>query len=302
MDIPLLRCFLSAAYANNFSKAAVENNISQSSFSKKIKALEEELHVKLFDRNNSKTVLTEAGECFFKHAKLILDAYQTMERDLSTYVTNGKSIISIATIPITTQYNITAYLAEFKMNNPKTDFHVVEAESDVVLSSLHNSKCTFAITRTDFLDTEKYIIQPLVEDRLVVLMSQEHCRAKRDSISLADLVNERFVFPTSQSDLYHICLNACNEAGFSPNIAFSISGRIDLTLSFVRKSNAISLIMKNVLSSANLSGLIAIPLQECICSTTAIIWKKETKLRPIDIDFVKYLSTEMSKNDDCCKL
>ena len=69
MDIEQIKCFCSAAEIKNFSAAAEENNISQSSLSKKIMALENELRVKLFDRNRRAVSLTQAGEIFFVHAR-----------------------------------------------------------------------------------------------------------------------------------------------------------------------------------------------------------------------------------------
>ena len=62
MDIFQLQYFLSAAITGNFTMAAAENNISQSSFSKHIMALENEMGVKLFYRNRKSISLTPAGE------------------------------------------------------------------------------------------------------------------------------------------------------------------------------------------------------------------------------------------------
>ena len=51
VDMFQIRYFISAATIGNFSSAAIENNISQSSFSKQIMALEAELGVELFSES-----------------------------------------------------------------------------------------------------------------------------------------------------------------------------------------------------------------------------------------------------------
>jgi DNA-binding transcriptional LysR family regulator len=61
MHIHSVRYFLAVADCNSSTQAAIENNISQSSLSKRIKSLEDEFHVTLFDRSAHKPHLTDAG-------------------------------------------------------------------------------------------------------------------------------------------------------------------------------------------------------------------------------------------------
>ena len=73
MNIDQLKYFVSVVENKNFSVAAEECFISQSSLSKNIKALEEELgNIQLLDRSGKKVIVTEAGNSFYKYAQNML--------------------------------------------------------------------------------------------------------------------------------------------------------------------------------------------------------------------------------------
>ena len=61
MELRQLRSFVKAGDTLNFSEAAKELHVTQSTFSQNIKKLEEELNVKLFHRNSREVMLTEAA-------------------------------------------------------------------------------------------------------------------------------------------------------------------------------------------------------------------------------------------------
>ena len=72
MNTIQLECFLSVAEHLNFSRASEELKITQPAVSHQIRALEDELGVKLFSRTSKSVTLTEEGIMFLPDAQLIL--------------------------------------------------------------------------------------------------------------------------------------------------------------------------------------------------------------------------------------
>ena len=71
MEIRWLEDFIALARTRHFSRAADEQNVTQPTFSRRIKLLEEEMKVTLVDRNTLPLSLTPAGEIFLQSAELI---------------------------------------------------------------------------------------------------------------------------------------------------------------------------------------------------------------------------------------
>ena len=68
MDITIIRTFLAVVETGSFVSAAAHVHVTQSTVSMRIRALEEQLGVKVFARNKNGASLTKTGREFAKHA------------------------------------------------------------------------------------------------------------------------------------------------------------------------------------------------------------------------------------------
>jgi LysR family transcriptional regulator, hypochlorite-specific transcription factor HypT len=78
MEVEWLEDFVSLAATGNFSRSADDRNISQSAFSRRIRALEHWLGTDLIDRSRFPTTLTPAGHAFYQTA---LDVVRILHRE-----------------------------------------------------------------------------------------------------------------------------------------------------------------------------------------------------------------------------
>lgn len=69
-----MRTFCAVAESGSFSSAARRLHLTRSAVSKSIRKLEDELQARLFHRSTRRISLTEAGEVYFQHARLALQA------------------------------------------------------------------------------------------------------------------------------------------------------------------------------------------------------------------------------------
>ena len=76
--IKQIKYFQAVVRCNSFTEAAEECFISQSAISQQIQALENELGVKLLNRENRKISLTPAGEHFYRKSLVLIADFERM--------------------------------------------------------------------------------------------------------------------------------------------------------------------------------------------------------------------------------
>lgn len=116
MDIQTLIYFVDIAEQHSFSAAAESQNISQSSLSKAIMRLENELNVHLFDRKKHPIELTPAGECFYEDVKKMLPNYYHAIRRLKAFTSKCK--VTVCVVPNDTRQNLPYAMQTFRDENP----------------------------------------------------------------------------------------------------------------------------------------------------------------------------------------
>lgn len=97
MDIIWLRDFEALVAQKNFSRAAEERHVSQPAFSRRIRALEDTVGVKLIDRQTLPLSLTPAGKVFLSQARIILETYDEAIERCQTVEAAGENVIRFAT-------------------------------------------------------------------------------------------------------------------------------------------------------------------------------------------------------------
>ena len=103
MEINYLKEFVILARTGNYLEAADSLYMGQSSLSRHIKTLEEELDIRLLDRTTRKVSLTEAGRLFLPYAENIMLLQEQYQDVLLDFKKNNHISLSIGSIPSMTQ-------------------------------------------------------------------------------------------------------------------------------------------------------------------------------------------------------
>ena len=258
MEIRQIQYFLSIVETSSFSAAAEEYYISQSSLSKRIIALEEELGVLLFDRSKRKVSLTNAGEAFLEHARKINSSYKAMLVDISGFKSEAGSF-SIAAIPVIAQYGITTYIAQFREVYPTLDFTLDEIDGLNILSAVEDHRYDLAFTRHHLLDPDKFTSLEISKDKLLVVVSTKNQHATRSSISIKELSNDNFIIFDKVTDLNSLITDECRKAGFEPTIFYSSHRKVSV-FSLVGANIGIGLMPSKIFRLSQESGCAGDPL------------------------------------------
>ena len=287
MNFQQIEYFIAIVENESFSRAADLAFISQSALSKQIKNLENELGVELVVRGPHKFTLTDAGADFLGFAKELAKVYQDMLRQMAQYRSEQDQTISVGILPILAHYGILDCLIKFRAQHLNLCIDLVEGSQQELIRMLDDQELEFAFVRTDFLTSQKkYDILPLVTESCVLVCSKKHPLAKRNSISLKELKNEKFLFLDKQSTVYHICYKACTEAGFTPNVRSTLTRHVPL-LRMASENLGISIMPSNLVDLSDASSYVCIPLKEEITTTIALLKLKDKSLSPYEEAFMK---------------
>jgi len=275
MNLDQVTYFLAIVEQKNFTHAADQVLISQSSLSKQIKTLENELGVQLFSRCSYKIGLTEAGKAFLPFAKKFTRDYLDMMSHLSSFSNNDKPfVINLGILPILSYPGLINGLANLEYNNQNIRIDLLEREQSELKKMLDRNQVDYALARIDYLSPDDYNFIQLTTEELGVLCPIKHHLSSKKVLSLQDLKDESFILLNSTSSLNKLCMEACNNAGFSPIVNY-MSSRHEALLAMVNAGLGLTILPKSLLDTENSKNLRYIPLRENITSTIALIRKKD---------------------------
>src|SRR5512139_2019619 len=98
MELYQLRTFATVAEEGHLTRASERLHLSQPAVSGHIKALEQELDVRLFDRAATGMVLTEAGRQLLSHALKVLSAADGVKRVAQQLHAEVTGVLHIGTV------------------------------------------------------------------------------------------------------------------------------------------------------------------------------------------------------------
>lgn len=231
MKFSYLREFVVLGKVGEFQAAAKELSIMQSTLSKHIKSLEEELGVLLFNRSNHKATLSELGATFLPYARQLVELEDEYTESLSTKP-SGASKFVIGLSPSVLQYEVMDLLIRFKGENQNICVVFREDDSGILRELVRSGECDFAFIRENNEDEDPdfYKLQ-FACDALIAALPKDHPLAAYPVIAMQQLKDEEFILLKEQSPVYQLCISECKKAGFEPNIIYtgtSGSALIDL--------------------------------------------------------------------------
>jgi DNA-binding transcriptional LysR family regulator len=192
LDSRQLVAFFRLARIGSFTAAARELHLSQSAVSHSIKALEEAVGCRLFDRLGKKVVLTLAGEQLLHHTEKMFREMSLAKQSLARLGKWGLGRLRIGASPTACQYIVPAVLREFKKSFPEYQIGIQPGDTPVVVEALQQNRIDLALSlepqRTDGLE-----VQRLFEDELHFIIAPQHPWAASRRVDREDIPRQNYI-------------------------------------------------------------------------------------------------------------
>ncbi len=252
MELRHLRYFLAVAEELNFTKASEKLFISQPPLSRQIKELENELGAKLFERNNKKVILTEAGKYFKKEIVcqlLDLESIVLKTKKISQNV-NGEFRIGYISSTFSTKISeLVKFLTE---KYPFLRIKLFEVSTAKQIVALEQNKLDLGIIRAPLIST-KIVSRLWFKDTYSLVFNNS---VNKNVHCLLDVKDTIFVFFNKDYApiYYNSLVEICSQEGFVPNVVHE-SNNINSIIQLVRNGLGVSIVPSSLKYSHSCSEL-----------------------------------------------
>jgi DNA-binding transcriptional LysR family regulator len=230
MDFRPLRAFIEVVRQGGFSQAARAVFATQSTVSKAVKQLEEELGLPLLDRIGHRSTLTSAGEVVYRRGLKLLADREDLMAELDEIRGLKRGFLRLGLPPVGSSTLFAPLFAIYRQRYPGIDVRLVEHGSAQLAQALRAGEIDFAgLLLPAPPDIEWTVVR---REPLVAVLPASHPLRGRPSIRLAELGETPFVLFESGFALHRIVLDACARAGFEPNVV-AYSSQIDFMVELV---------------------------------------------------------------------
>ena len=287
MELRQLQYFREVCYTRNFTKAAKNLFVSQPVITNSIQKLEDELEVRLLNRDTKKVTLTSEGDKLLKKAEQILNVVDEAYREMADANQYLSGLVKLGMPVQIGNYLFPRILSEFRINNPEISLSAVETVSGKVINMIDKEELDVGIIVLPNMTLPNMQTQILFKEEVLLCVSEKNPLAQQKLVSFNDLKDEFFIMRMPGSIQRTIILNECKKHDFLPKIVFS-SSQVQTIKSLVASNIGVSFLMKLSLLD-HYSGLVTATLTNPLHLSIGMIWKNGRYLSKSTQEFIDYM-------------
>jgi DNA-binding transcriptional LysR family regulator len=217
-----LQTFRRLARLGNFTRAAEELYLTQSAVTQQMRALQDHFDTPLFDLVGRRPVLTDAGAFLAERSAEILDAADSLEREMRDFAAARVGTLAVGASVTVGTYALPQQLAAFARSAPGIDVRLSVANTTDTCAALKARRIAVAFVE-GFIDDAELAFSPYANDRMrLIVPAHGHRFSKRRSIALADLRGERFVVREAGSGTRMLAADVLARAGIDVDVALEM--------------------------------------------------------------------------------
>ncbi|MCR2044557.1 LysR family transcriptional regulator [Anaerosalibacter massiliensis] len=274
---PKLKTLLMVAKTFNFTHAAEQLALTQPAVSHHINKLEEELGVKIFNRNKGKLKLTSDGEIVVMYAKRMKSLYNKLQQNL---IDEKRHITSLTVgITHTAESNFVAeVLAKCCNLNKGLSIKIITESINNLYNMLINYEIDLAIVEGKINDTDINSLL-LDTDYLVLVVANNNPLSKKNMVTINDIKKEKMILRLPNSgtrNLFIAHLESLNISIKEFNVILEVDN-IATIKDLVRQGFGISILARSVCLDELKNGEITVlPIENLsMVRETSILYHKD---------------------------
>jgi DNA-binding transcriptional LysR family regulator len=269
--------------------AAKRLNVGQSAISHQVKALEERLGVKLYERVGRGIRLTQDGQILYEYAASIIQKLDDIDAHFEELAHKGSRRIVLAAYRGYMRYQLPECVEEFKKAFPQVQVTIMNRilDSDI-LAMVLTGEIDFGITASwndfagmDFYETARY--------DMFLCTAPDHPFAKRKKVGLRDIAKEPLILYEQQNSIRRRIDQVFERLGLWHNVIIETGGA-EIIKEYVKRGLGVTVISGISLSARDAQPLCMIPVTEYFGELGyGVAIRKGKYLSPAAKEFLKIL-------------
>lgn len=250
---------LKVAEYENFTKAAKELCISQPAISNHIKAVEEELGFKIFERGTSGIHLTEKGAIVIKYISQMNSIAESLKQALASDKLSATALRVGITHTVESSLVVDAIAKYLNKSTPDVSIRITSGTSKSLYKQLKNGEIDFIIMEGSYNDPDLNNVM-LGTDSLVLVTSPSNHLASKNTVTLDEMKEENLIMRLPDSNTMKTFASALKERSKSLsdfNIILEIDN-IATIKDLIRRDFGVSILAKSVCLDEVRKGKLAI--------------------------------------------
>jgi DNA-binding transcriptional LysR family regulator len=280
MELRHLRYFVAVAGELNFTRAAQKLHVAQPALSRQIRQLEDELGVKLLERNHHAVRLTDAGKAFQVEASALLRQSEKAVRVARRPSEAGTAELNLGYIWGLFHSTVPGVLERYRRDSPGTAVHLFDLSPRQQTDALKEGRVDAGFIGFE-ADTGGFLKRKVGSCRFVAVLPENHPCASKRAVNLATLADEFFLgisdqtYPTAS----RYVTQACEQAGFRPRFVQMVERGFSI-LGLVAANCGVALVPESLKAMPH-PGAVFRPLTVPVTADLYLAWRSEKAGAPL---------------------
>jgi DNA-binding transcriptional LysR family regulator len=297
LELRKLEHFMALCEEMHFTKTAEKLRIGQPTLSYQMKALEDELGVRLFDRLGKKIAITESGKILLEHCKKVFANLESAREQIEELQNVKRGKLVIGTLSGDLNHIVSSVLLEFHSIYPDVQIQIFSLD-DVVEKVIQN-EFDLALTLMPGKD-ERLTNISLYEEEFFLAVRRDHVWSDRNAIDFKEIQRIPLILNPKGHCFRQSLDAACSAAGIQiqPIIESTDSKSI---LNLVKKGIGATIISNTLFSLENEGVLKAIRIMNpAIIREVTIVHHKNKHIGTAAKGFIKLLISHVNRCNMQC--
>jgi len=291
MELKQLEYFMAICEEMHFTKTADKLGIGQPTLSYQIRALEDELGIRLFDRLGKKIALTEAGKVLLEHSHKIFNTIKSANDQLMELQKLNRGKLIVGALSGDLSHIASMALLEFHSMYPQIQLQFFVL--DDVVEKIKQNEFDLALTIMPKEDDRLNII-PLYDEEFYLVVHSCHLFANRNYLELKDIENIPLILNPKDHSFRKWFDGICGKQGIiiEPIIESTDTKSI---VSLVKEGRGATILSKTLFNLEDNGQLRAIRIKPALQRKVTIIHHKEKHIGAAANIFKNLLNSYIEK-------